>query len=211
MMLSKIIIICLLLYTKIYVVLTCKRNYSNDYIKIEVYAIKSLLLYSMQIPMIDFIKGDNSLWIESKITTGSHEDKTHTQREEKVVKKNIKYYMTHPSQLKHVIEELRYYTQLYSNVMDKTIKALHCEKFCWKTSYGTEDASITAIVVGMLWTFKSLLLTNLQRRVSFESKPMIHVAPVFDHDDLKIDFECIFSIRLGNVITAMRSLYRVKG
>lgn len=208
MMVLLLIIIGLFLSTKIYIVLICKRNHSNDFIKIEVYAVKKLLLYRMQIPMIDIMKGKKLLWIKSKIITDKQQNKTSAQR---VEKKYIKNYMIPPSQLKHLLKKMRYYTRLYAKVMDKTFKSLHCEKFCWKTSYGTEDASLTAIAVGMLWAVKSLLLTNLRRKVSFESKPLLYVTPVFGRNDLSIDFECIFSIRVGNVITTMKSLYRVKG
>lgn len=208
--LSKILLLCLLYYTKIYLILKCKRDESNDYIGVEVYIMRRLLLYSMQVPIINMTREKESLWVESKIKTGKNQDKTHTVREQKFIKENLKFYITHPRKLKQIIKQLRYYTRIYYRVMDNIVKSLQCEKLCWKTSYGSEDAAVTGSMVGILWTVKALLLTNLQKKVIFKTKPLIHVNPIFGHTQLKVDFQCIFSIRLGNVITAMKSVYRVK-
>lgn len=208
--LSNLLLLCVLFYTKIYLVLKCKRDHSNDYIGVEVYIMRRLLLYSMQVPMIEITGRGAALWVESKIKTGNNQDTTHSKREQKVVKKHLKFYITHPIYLRRSIQRLRSYARVYCKVMEKIINSLHCEEFCWKTSYGSEDAALTSIVVGMLWTVKSLLLTKLQKQVVFMDKPTIHVNPIFGHTHFKVDFQCIFSIRLGNVITAMRSLYSGK-
>ena len=208
--LLKIVLTCLLFYTKIYLILKCKRDGSNDYIKVEVYFMRRLLVYSMQVPMIEITKGIHSLWVESKIKTDENEDKTHTKREQRYIKEKMKFYITHPLKLKLLVKQVRYYTRVYYQVLEQIIKSLYCEELCWKTSYGSKDAAITGIVSGMLWTVKALLLTNLQKKIVFKDKPVIQVNPVFGQTHLKVDFQCIFSIRLGNVITAMRSMYTAK-
>ncbi|WP_378955533.1 DUF2953 domain-containing protein [Pelosinus sp. sgz500959] len=208
--LSEIIVTSLLLYTKIYLSLKCKRDGSNDYIEIEVYIMKGLLIYRMQVPIIEIIGKEKSLWVESEIRAGEKQDKTHTKREQRFIKEKFKFYLTHPKKLRRIVKKLRYYIRLYDQMMKNIIKALHCERLYWKTSYGSEDAALTGIMSGMLWTIKALLLTNLEKQVVFRAKPVIHVHPIFGHNHFEVDFQCIFSIRLGNVITAMRSLYSVK-
>lgn len=209
-LLANVIIICLLLYCKIYIKLKYQRDGSNDYIAIDVYSYGKLLAYSMQVPMIEMTDIKNSLWLKSKIKVGHSQDETNIKREQRFIKKTLDYYILHPKRLKGVIRLVRYYTRLYCRVMNKYIKSMHCERIQWNTLYGSEDAEQTGIVTGMLWTVKGLLITRLKKRVIVTNAPIINVNFLFGHNSFKVDFDCIFSIRLGNVINAMRILYNTK-
>lgn len=80
----------------------------------------------------------------------------------------------------------------------------------WKTKFGSEDAALTGALVGILWAFKSLLMNQLKRRIFSMGTLDIEVKPIFGSNQFEIDFQCIFSIRLGNVIKAFRSIYNIK-
>lgn len=77
-----------------------------------------------------------------------------------------------------------------------------------KTSYGSEDAAVTGKYGLAYYGRLKRCYLLIYKKVIFKTKPLIHVNPIFGHTQLKVDFQCIFSIRLGNVITAMKSVYR---
>ena len=208
--LANIVIICLLSYSKIYIALQYQRDGSNDYIAVHVYLFRRLLAYSMQVPMIEIGDITNSFWLKSKIKVGKSQDETHSKREQRFITKTAKFYILHPGRLKRIIRLVRYYIRLYCRVMNKIIHSLQCEQLQWKTMYGSEDAALTGIGTGLLWTVKSLMITRLKKHVIVTKKPIINVKPIFGQNSFKVDFQCIFSIRFGNVINAVRILYTIK-
>jgi len=201
---ANVVIIFLLFYSKIYIAFKYQRDGFNDYIAVDVYIFRRLLSYSMQVPMIEMGDINNALWLKSKIQTGHSQDVTHSKREQRFIKKNIKFYLLHPSRLRHLVRAVRYYTRLYYKFMDKFIALFHCEQLQWKTIYGSEDAGFTGIGTGILWTIKALMITRLQKHVILMQKPIINVKPNFGCDIFKVNFQCIFSIRFGNIINIVR-------
>ena len=199
-----------LFYSKVYINFKYLRNGTNDDIVVTVYMFKNLLFYRMQIPLIAIMNVENSLWLQSKIKAGKSQDKTHVKREQRFIKKTIDFYMAHPGQLGHVVRLFRYFARLYHRVMGNVMTSLYCEQLEWRTRYGSEDAAITGIGRGILWALKALIITRLRKNVVFTSQPIIHVDSVFGDNRLDIEFQCIFSIRLGNVINTIRNLYVIK-
>lgn len=205
-----IVISSCLFYSKVYINLKYRRDGTNDDIIVNVYMFKKLLLYSMQIPVIKIMDIENSFWLQSKIKTGKSQDQTQPKREQRFIRKTINFYIAHPGKIRHVIRLFRYCARLYYRMMGNVITSLYCEQLEWKTRYGSEDAAVTGIVTGVLWTIKTLMITRLKKKVIFTTQPIITVNPVFGDNSLKVDFQCIFSIRLGNVINTIRDLYVIK-
>lgn len=210
MILANVIIISVLFYSKIHIQLVYQRDGSNDDLWIKVSMFRKLITYDMQIPMIEITNMKNSVWLQSKIKTRHSQEQTKEKREQRFIRKTLHYYLTHPGKLRYVFRLFRYCARLYFRIMGNVIIALHCEQLKWKTRYGAKDAGVTGVVTGILWTIKSLLLTRLQQKAIFVNKPNIYVTPDFEEESLEIDFQCIFSIRLGNVITTIRKLYVIK-
>jgi hypothetical protein len=210
LVIATIIICCLLLFSKIYIDVTYKRNGVNDYISVNVYTVKKLVAYQMEVPVIKLVESKGLSWIESTIKTVQSQDTTHRKREKRFMKKTAKIYSKHPKKLKYAIKELHYYTQMYCRVIDKVLQSAICEKFYWKTVYGSEDAANTGIVAGLLWTGKVFVINRLKRHIVCGEKPIIAVNPIFGRRQFDVDFQCIFSIRLGNVIKTIKSIYNIK-
>lgn len=205
--LATLIISCLIFFIKIYINLKYYRDGSNDYIFVNVYIHRKILAYTMQIPIIEF---DGSKWLDSKIETGKSQDKTNVKRKQRFVKKTVRFYMKYPGRFRRVARLFRSYARLYSQAMDNFTQSFHCEQLYWKTVYGSEDAALTGIGVGVLWAIKALMITRLKRKVVVIENPIISVNPVFGDNRFNVDFQCIFSIRLGNVINAIRMLNNIK-
>jgi hypothetical protein len=86
--------------------------------------------------------------------------------------------------------------------MNELFLSIQCNKFDCKTVYGSDDAALTSIISGGLWALKSIMVNKLKNRIHLVNKPLINVTPLFNQQKFELDFTCIFSIRLGNVINA---------
>lgn len=82
-------------------------------------------------------------------------------------------------------------------------KKINCQKLCWITYIGAGDPAVTALATGNIWALKSIFFINLKNNVQVNfKKPIYGVYPNFQKREFKIDFNCIFTFRLGYIITA---------
>lgn len=210
MSMAMIMISSFLFYSKVYINLKYLRNGGNDNIVVTVYMFKNLLTYRMEVPVIAILNIENSFWLKSKMKTRKSQEQTKVKREQRFVRKTVNFYIRHPGQIRHIFRLFRYFLRLYDYIMGNVRASLYCEQLEWRTQYGSEDATLTGIATGMLWAIKTLMITRLRKKVIFIKKPIINVHPVFGGNHLNIEFQCIFSIRLGNVINVIRNLYVIK-
>lgn len=207
---ATLIIVLLISLSKIYIEVTYKRNDENDYVAVNVYALKKLISYTMQVPMVRIVEKSGEFKLESTVRTAVSQEKTDPLRDEKMIKKTDQLVKKHPRKIKHTIQKFHHYTKKYCKIIEKLLKLVVCEKLYWKTKFGSEDAALTGALVGLLWAFKTLLMNQLKRRIFSIGTLDIEVKPIFGSNQFEIDFQCIFSIRLGNVIKAFRSIYNIK-
>ena len=210
LLIAIIIISLLLLFSKIYIDIKYKRNGKNDYIKVDVSMLKRLLVYQMEVPIVEVDDNKSPFLIQSVLKTANDSDEVYKKKEKRLIDKMAKLYSKRPSKLRHAIHQINYFTHLYSKAIDKILRLIVCEKFYWKTVYGAEDAALTGIMAGLLWTGQTVLITQFKRRITLLGKPVIMLHPIFGCNQCEVDFQCIFSIRLGNVIKAIRSIYAIK-
>jgi len=194
----------------VYIGLRYLRKGSDDFLAVNVFLPGNITLYSMKVPVIELTARKGLTWLEAEITANHGENETHSRREQRFVKNSFWIYLTQPRRLRKLLNSMRYYTRLYRRFMHKVIASICCERLYWKTTYGSEDAAITAIMTGVLWSIKAMIITFLKRRCNVTTKPVIEVIPVFDQAKVEVDFQCIFSIKLGNVIYASKSIYHSK-
>lgn len=200
----------LLSICKIYIEIQYKRSSENDYILVNVYAMRKLIAYQMEVPIIKLSENKDIFWLESAIKAVQSQEKTPPKKEKRIIKKTTELFKNHPRKLKHMMREFHYYTRLYCNMIEKILKLVVCEKIYWRTRFGSEDAAVTGTIAGLLWAVKALLMSRLKRRIFLIGEPDIAVKPIFGYNQFDVDFQCIFSIRLGNVIKAIRSIYNIK-
>jgi hypothetical protein len=173
--------------------------------------LKHLLSYQLKVPIIQLVERDHLLWLESAMETKEQSgDKTHVKREQRFMKEAMPIYLKQPREIQRIIGLSRYYARIYRSFMNRIITAIHCEQLHWKISYGSKDAAMTGIMAGLFGSVQAMVIGRLRKRVTFISRPVVQVRPIFGKTQLEIDFGCIFSIRLGNVITAMKSIFYSK-
>lgn len=75
------------------------------------------------------------------------------------------------------------------------------KEFSWCTEIGTKDAAITGILVGVLWSFKSMTYGFLNTMVKkIKKNPQISVCPDFQKEKAFCNLVCIFDISCGHII-----------
>lgn len=208
--LAELTLVYLLSRIIIYIELKYLRNHGNDYIAVNIYVAKSILLYSMKVPVVEIVKHNELLWLETEIETRSGRDKTHIEREQRFAKNTFLIYLFNPRKLRRLFKLLRHYVKVYRRFARKIVSSLTCEHFYWKTRFGSDDAAMTGILTGGIWAAKGTLVTILKRRFEFISEPVITVIPVFGQECLEVDFQCIFSLQLGKVIRATTILFNLQ-
>ncbi|KJS14128.1 MAG: hypothetical protein VR67_01175 [Peptococcaceae bacterium BRH_c8a] len=73
--------------------------------------------------------------------------------------------------------------------------------FKWSTGLGLPEAGQTGMAVGALWVIKSNTTSFLYRMLDRQAPmPELEVVPVFDGQLLRVNFDCIFSLRSGHII-----------
>ncbi|SHI34594.1 DUF2953 domain-containing protein [Propionispora hippei] len=196
------ILLFILANIPLYLQLCYRRNASDDYILVTVYAVYRLLHYSMKIPALQLEK-EGQVWPTAEVVKGQESVDSDPGREQIFVKRFIERYVLHPSRLRHVLEEIRKHFIVYRRVMNALIGKLTCVHLTWRTRYGLEDAALVGILYGVIWSGKSLLLKRLGQRVAFSSRPVVALTPIQGSSLWEIDFDCIFTLKLGNLITAI--------
>lgn len=82
-------------------------------------------------------------------------------------------------------------------------RALHtCERLEWETRLGTGDAALTALAAGGMWALKGTVYTAFAARIRFTAPPHFAVQPVWDRSGFEMRIDCIFRVRLGEIILA---------
>lgn len=208
-------VLYMVLYLKVFIIIKYRRKVNDDNINVTVCLLRNtMVLYRMNIPIIEFTKKEGLAWLTSKVeTTGEegqaehkNESNTHIKREERFIETILKY----PHEARRTFRFMQYYVNLYRNFTNKITSSLKCESLYWNTTCGFSDAALTGILAGFFWTIKGMILNRLKKRMTLASQPKINVIPVFEHISFEVDFQCIFSVRIGNVITAAISMMKSK-
>lgn len=93
-----------------------------------------------------------------------------------------------------------------------SIKSLHLTEkirmshFVWKTSFGSGDAGDTAVLCGLIWSTKSIVMPLIGKMIS--DQPRIEVVPLFQEKRFTSQFSCMMSLKAGEAIRTMREIRR---
>ncbi|MCE5285486.1 MAG: DUF2953 domain-containing protein [Pelosinus sp.] len=212
--LAEAIIYYLIMQLKLYFEVIYHRQENSDKLIVKILLFKSLELYSMCIPAIQFGISGQALvpWPQAEITTDppQPEIKTYAKREQRFITKSIKLFALHPTRIRRLINTFFDFFEKYSKFMRKTISSLHCEHFSWHTACGTGDAATTALMTGLLWSLKGTVLQRIKKHSVLEVQPSISIKPDWGTNQFATAFECIFSIRIGHVITAAFNAFFIR-
>lgn len=192
----------------IYIFLTYRRQGKDDHIEVEVKTLGNLVMYQMKVPVIAITDQDIS-WFVSEVGAGKERAKTHPGREQRFVRKVLRFYGKHPRRIRNLVAMFRHYKQIYKGIMDKITSDMTCEAFYWRTRMGSEDAAVTAVFTGVLWVVKEWIIDSFRRHIPCSSRPVVSVVPVFGAAIFETELQCIFRVRLSHVISAATRLINI--
>ncbi len=205
---AAVILLILLSRINLYIDLHFCRRENDDYLRITLYSLQELFIYSIKIPTIMLVQHDNLPWLTSEVGTQDGATKTKVGREHRFLRKTVNLLLHNPDRFFRLFKLTKQIFRRYRSYMDRLSQGLHCEKLEFKIIYGFEDAACTGIFMGAVGSVVQLLLTTMHNRITLDTKPTIRIQPNYDHRQLELELSCIFRIRLGNVITATIAVLR---
>lgn len=209
--LASTLLVIALARLKLYISFSYRRRDSDDHLRIDVYTLKKYIAYHLEIPLARIARRGGLPWPETVVDTPRGQTETHAKAEQRFVRNTWRIFRHHPRHWHHLMRQLRYWTRLYKRLMAGILAALACEKLTWRTGLGTGDAALTGLAAGLAWQLQAQTYAFMQRRLKSVARPAFGVSPLFAREGVEIELECIFSIRLGNVINAIATAIRHLG
>lgn len=187
---------------RVYFRVSYRRWGNDDYWDIRTTALAGVLNYHLQVPVVAVTKRQGVPWVETELETGRGETETHAVGEQRYAWDKLNYYWQHPEKLSRLAADVRRYGAQYQAFMDEMAQTLRCESFCWHTRVACDDAAATGVLTGLVRAGQEVWLVALRRRLRFVRPPVVTVDADFCGCHWGIDFNCIFSATLGNIINA---------
>ncbi len=88
-------------------------------------------------------------------------------------------------------------------------KSIILKKFKLHVREGTGDAYHTALLYGFLWTLTGFIPGRLFNNFDVEEKE-IRIDPDFEEKVWKLEFDCIFSLKIVNIITIVKEIIKLR-
>lgn len=96
---------------------------------------------------------------------------------------------------------LRLYRK-FKKAFDFIRKRTAVKELSWETSLGTGDAAVTGMAVGLMWVFKTAVISILNTRLRKLRLGTVEVTPGFDCVKFRTKFDCILRFKIGHAIIA---------
>lgn len=187
---------------RLFIAVDYHRRKANDQLNIEVYFPGRLIAYRLEVPLVQLSERGGLVWLESHLKVGREKAETHARAEQRFVGNTWDIFLHDPGHWRYLMRQFDYYTRIYNVFIGRVLAALVCEKLSWETRFGADDAAATSLMVGLLWFLKNQVYMQMKKRLKAVARPALAVTPLYTWVGLEVDFTCIFSIRLGNVINA---------
>jgi hypothetical protein len=184
-----ILILLFVLYSKIYFHIEYSKIYSKNTIDVAVLLFDYITLYHKKVYILDkdllkkiFLKDKQEKKIEDHM--------------------KIKYYINKKILFNPLID-----IKTISKALIKlNLKYLCCEKFSYYVHIGVLNPAVTSMLYGVFFAFKGLILQYLYKNVMFAATPEGIIKPNFTAKKEEVRINCIFSLKIGNVIYMLKSL-----
>ncbi|MDU4962116.1 MAG: DUF2953 domain-containing protein [Sporomusaceae bacterium] len=186
-------------YMRVTILLRYHRRDGNDDLLIRIYAWRGLFSYVLQVPVIQVDWRDEMLRLESEIRHTDGDKRINRMVERHLIRNFAELLCRRPRRFQrirnHWLNKLRQTSGFVRSLQGK----IHCERFDCQLQFGLEDAAATAMLAGAGWLLQSLLVRGIS---GLSCCPSLTLAPRFGQNMLTVDLECIFRVRLGNIIYA---------
>ena len=187
-----IFFVLVLLFMPFYINIKIQRENSSDKIEFKILLFKGLIKFGIEIPFIDIIMSGSkpSIEIKEKIEEGS---------KEKDIAKN-KQVITFKKLLEYIEKGFEFKDILHTSTR-YLIKKIKIIKVIWRTSVGFENAAITGVLTGGVWSIKGFILSIILNGKKINDIKL-NVIPQYDQNIFETYIDCIIKIKLVYIIIA---------
>ncbi|MTI70221.1 MAG: DUF2953 domain-containing protein [Firmicutes bacterium] len=179
------IILMIILLIPFHISLKLERKKDHDNIQIKFIFVKGYINFKIDIPFIDITEKNNNFFI--KIFS-----KKKNKKKEKIIS------------VENIIEkayEYKKYSYILIKVHNYFTQRIKIKRIIWKTKLGLEDAAITGMLTGTLWSIKSNILFFITN--NYKTKEVkLDVTPFFNENVFEIYFNCIIRFKMVYIIVA---------
>ncbi|GAA0484302.1 DUF2953 domain-containing protein [Salinibacillus aidingensis] len=89
------------------------------------------------------------------------------------------------------------------------VQKIRISEFYWSTHIGIEnDAAITGVISGLLWSVKGSLAGLMYQHMNVLAPPQINIQPNFQRDLINTHLQCMLSFRIGQAMYAILQIAR---
>lgn len=179
-----------------------KRHDENDNIYLEAGLWFGLITFKYNIPLVQLQSLINGVKVEQKIAPSDADaPKVHRGR----------FAITRRKVIRTLQTLLRFHITFFDLMLvaKRILKHVKCEKLEWYTRIGVGDAPATAVITGMVWGVKSMIIGFISNLLILRTIPRLNVVPEYQGSSIDTHFICIVRLRIGHAIIAgTRILYK---
>ncbi len=177
-----------------------RRKGPDDNLTVEMAAFNGLFRYQTKVPVMEL----DRYFLEPvlKMETGTQWVATHPV-EDKGLTVKIPVITDVLANLPAYMQQGIRRMQRYQRIFKKFLRYVRCHQFAWTTEVGLGDPADTGLAAGMLWGLKGYFFSAFRSRVgAMLHSPRLAVKPCFECTCFRLDFHCIFDVRIGHIIIA---------
>ncbi|MFV9510732.1 DUF2953 domain-containing protein [Tepidibacillus sp. LV47] len=177
-----------ILISDIKILIRVKKEDKNDRIEVDGWMLYHMIHIRKTVPLIIFESSDEGVKYKS------HSNLPHQQKKkDRITKKKIKKWQWNVSKLLSQVQD-------FYGAFKSFLKKVHIDRLKWETKIGLDEAFLTAISAGMIWSIKGIFLGFLSKYLILDDKPSIHVRPMFNQSFFHTYIEAAFHFRMGVVV-----------
>ncbi|WP_418789977.1 DUF2953 domain-containing protein [Phosphitispora sp. TUW77] len=194
-------VILLVLFAALFIKVSCEisfvRKKKNDHLKIEISVFKGIIRYKAEMPVFEI--NNKPLQPMVKVKTEAEGVSPSTENKGRFFEVPLAELLLHlPRNVKWAFE----YLERYRKAVKHLIKSVRLRQLSWKTEIGVGDPAYTGIAAGFLWAVKGMGYGIIRRNVRTDNAPVFSVLPCYCDTCFRVEFHCIFDLRIGNIIVA---------
>jgi hypothetical protein len=183
------------------------RKGKDDHLKVEMAALGGLIRYKTEVPVIDmdqyflkpFLKMEAD--IEGVVSHPVDETGMIVQIPVAVILRKLPIYLRNGMR----------YLDRYQTALRGFCKSIRCHRLRLTTTIGLGDPAYTGIASGTIWGLKGFIYRIFRSNIgSMLKPPEFSVVPCFNDTCFKLDFNCIFDLRIGHIIIAGLQIIKLR-
>ncbi|WP_315793068.1 DUF2953 domain-containing protein [Paenibacillus sp. BIC5C1] len=182
------------LISYVHVHFTFKKHNHDDYAKITVRLLYGIVRINYEIPSIVFRNMKEGFLVKTEQRM-SH-SRGEAQSSERVNKRKVKKWAKDVKIMLRATEALKLWIK-------QTLNRVHMTHWSWSTRIGVGDAAYTAVLIGWVWSIKSIIIGYLSYQIRFEQTPKLQVVPVWEDEmEFQTELDWKLKIRITAVMIA---------